>query len=148
MATMISALRYFFARAKPRSSTLPTPSAASGFVVCHPALSAEPSTDNLLAANHRYTVTGCSWVSVIATACQVAFPHLSAATERLTDMTVVQRQPSVSPARDGNIAIQEELEAARRVNTVEGYDLFIARHPGHALAAQAERERALLLQTR
>lgn len=45
--------------------------------------------------------------------------------------------------RDGNAAIQEEYEAARRAGTREAYDLFIARHPAHALAktAQAERDR-------
>lgn len=47
----------------------------------------------------------------------------------------------VAPARDGNIAIQEELDAARRAGTREAYDLFIARHPGHPLAAIARCER-------
>lgn len=50
---------------------------------------------------------------------------------------------SANRARDGNIAIMEELVAARKAGTVEAYDLFIARHPDHALAevARAERER-------
>jgi len=45
-----------------------------------------------------------------------------------------------APARDGDIAIAQELEAARRARTVEAYELFLARHPGHKLtyAAQAE----------
>ena len=49
----------------------------------------------------------------------------------------------VAPARDGNIAIQEELDAARRAGTREAYDLFIARHPDHPLAeiARCERDR-------
>ena len=47
-------------------------------------------------------------------------------------------------ARDGNIAIQEELEAARRAANVEAYDLFIARHPNHPLAQVARRERECL----
>ena len=47
---------------------------------------------------------------------------------------------SIAP-RDGNIAIQEELDAARRVGTLEAYDLFIARHPRHPLAATARDER-------
>lgn len=42
--------------------------------------------------------------------------------------------------RDGNVAIEEELCAARRVGTAEAYQLFIARHPGHALAVVARRE--------
>lgn len=48
-------------------------------------------------------------------------------------------------ARDGNIAIQQELEAARRAATVEAYDLFIARHPDHPLAKVAREERQCLI---
>lgn len=44
--------------------------------------------------------------------------------------------------RDGNIAVQEELDAARRAGTVEAFDLFLARHGNHPLAAPARRERA------
>jgi hypothetical protein len=46
--------------------------------------------------------------------------------------------------RDGNVAIQEELDAARRVGTLAAYDLFIARHPDHPLAETARRERAAI----
>ena len=48
-------------------------------------------------------------------------------------------------ARDGNIAIQEELDAARKAGTVEAYDLFLARHPKHPLATVAREERQELL---
>jgi hypothetical protein len=48
---------------------------------------------------------------------------------------------SIVRARDGNIAIQEELDAARRKGSVEAYDLFIARHPDHPLATVAREER-------
>ena len=48
----------------------------------------------------------------------------------------------VPPARDGDVAIQEELDAARRAGSLEAYDLFIARHPGHRLATVAREERA------
>jgi hypothetical protein len=52
------------------------------------------------------------------------------------------RQDSeLAKARDGNIAIQQELDAARRARSVEAYDLFIARHPNHPLADVARRER-------
>lgn len=44
--------------------------------------------------------------------------------------------------RDGNIAVQEELDAARRAGTVEAFDLFLARHGDHPLAETARRERA------
>ena len=50
----------------------------------------------------------------------------------------------IAPARDGNIAIREELDAARRAGTVAAYDLFIARHPGHPLEPVAREERARL----
>lgn len=50
----------------------------------------------------------------------------------------------IAPARDGNIAIEEELCAARKARTIAAYDLFLARHPGHPLAEVARRERAQL----
>ncbi len=46
--------------------------------------------------------------------------------------------------RDGDIATLQGLNAARRAGTVEACDLFIARHPGHALAALARDERERL----
>lgn len=46
--------------------------------------------------------------------------------------------------RDGNVAIREELDQARRLRTRAAYDLFIARHPEHPLAEIARRERAVL----
>ena len=50
----------------------------------------------------------------------------------------------VPPARSGDIAIREELDAARRSGTRQAYDLFIARHPQHALVNIARCERARL----
>jgi hypothetical protein len=58
------------------------------------------------------------------------------------------RLPTSQPPRDGNVAIQEELDAARRAGTVAAYDLFIARHPEHPLAAAARREREALRRRR
>jgi hypothetical protein len=52
------------------------------------------------------------------------------------------KSPQIAPARDGDIAIQEELCAARKKATPAAYDLFIARHPGHPLADIARKERA------
>ena len=59
------------------------------------------------------------------------------------DLAMAQssRSPIAAPARDGDIAIREELDAARRAGTREAYDLFIARHPDHPLAATARQER-------
>ena len=48
------------------------------------------------------------------------------------------------PPRDPDIAVQEELDAARRAGTVAAYDLFLARHGDHRLAEAARRERARL----
>lgn len=47
----------------------------------------------------------------------------------------------IRPARDGNVAIGQELDAARKANTLAAYDLFIARHPRHPLARTAREER-------
>ena len=55
-----------------------------------------------------------------------------------------RRSTDLPRPRDGNIAVQEELGAARRAGTVEAYDLFIARNRRHPLAAVARRERARL----
>ena len=44
--------------------------------------------------------------------------------------------------RDGDVAVQEELDAARRAGTLAAYDLFLSRHGEHRLAAAARRERA------
>jgi hypothetical protein len=54
------------------------------------------------------------------------------------------RMPTSIPPRDGNIAIQEELDAARRAGTLAAYDLFIARHPHHPLIETARKERERL----
>jgi hypothetical protein len=51
-------------------------------------------------------------------------------------------------ARDGDIAIRQELDAAREAGTLEAYDLFIARHPHHPLAEIARREREALARAR
>lgn len=53
--------------------------------------------------------------------------------------------PDHIPARDGDVAIRQEFEAAARANTVEAWNLFIARHPGHALIETARAERRKLL---
>lgn len=60
----------------------------------------------------------------------------------------VAEQNDANWARDGNIAIMEELVAARKAGTVEAYDLFIARHPDHPLAETARAERQRLEEAR
>ena len=54
------------------------------------------------------------------------------------------RSTVLRTARDGNIAIREELDAARRAGTRAAYDLFLQRHSGHPLAEEARREQAAL----
>jgi hypothetical protein len=61
-----------------------------------------------------------------------------------TNMSETEPPAGLPRARDGNIAIAQELEAARRAGTVAAYDLFIARHPDHPLAETARREREAL----
>jgi len=52
------------------------------------------------------------------------------------------RSTELPPPRDGDIAVREELDAARAAGTVAAYDAFLARHPDHRLARSARRERA------
>jgi hypothetical protein len=49
------------------------------------------------------------------------------------------------PPRNPDIAVQEELDAARRAGTRAAYDMFLSRHGDHPLAAVARRERAAIL---
>jgi hypothetical protein len=56
-------------------------------------------------------------------------------------MTPESISSQAAPARDGNIAIQEELDAARKAGTVEAYELFLRRHPDHTLSETARQER-------
>jgi hypothetical protein len=55
-----------------------------------------------------------------------------------------RRSTDLPPPRDPDIAVRQELDAARRAGTVAAYDLFIARHPDHSLAKIARREQELL----
>lgn len=55
------------------------------------------------------------------------------------------RSTNLRPPRDGNVAIREELDSARRAQSLAAYDLFLARHPDHPLAGAARRERAALV---
>lgn len=47
---------------------------------------------------------------------------------------------SNAPARDGDVAIRQEFEAAQAQATDAALRLFIRRHPDHPLAAKARRE--------
>ena len=54
-------------------------------------------------------------------------------------------QPAGQRARDGEIAVREEFDAARAKNTLAAWELFIARHPASPLIPEAVRLRGLLL---
>ena len=73
-----------------------------------------------------------------------ALPMMAAACTAPSGQEARVSEKEIIPARDGNIAIQEELDAARKAGTIAAYDLFIARHPRHPLAGQARAERAKL----
>lgn len=53
-----------------------------------------------------------------------------------------RRSTTLPRPRDPDIAVQEELDAARRAGTLAAYDLFLARHGDHMLAETARREQA------
>lgn len=59
-----------------------------------------------------------------------------------------RRSTNLPLPRDGDIAVQEELDAARRAGTVEAYDLFLARQGSHRLGVIARRERAAIVAQR
>jgi hypothetical protein len=59
-----------------------------------------------------------------------------------------RRSTDLPRPRDPNVAVQAELDAARKAGTVQAYDLFVARHGDHPLADIARRERAGLVQPR
>ncbi|QOZ51992.1 hypothetical protein [Bradyrhizobium sp. CCBAU 53338] len=54
-----------------------------------------------------------------------------------TESAKKMRSPTVPRARDPSVAVAEEYDAARRKDTVEAYQLFIARHGDDPLAAKA-----------
>ena len=56
------------------------------------------------------------------------------------------RSTDLPRARDGDVAVQQELDAARKARTVAAYDLFLERHPRHPLAETARRERQALIE--
>lgn len=80
-------------------------------------------------------------VAASAAAAAAALPTVAGGTPA---MAQPRHSPELPRARDGDVAIREEFDAARRAGTREAYDLFIARHPDHPLARTAQDERARL----
>ena len=56
------------------------------------------------------------------------------------EMSDMEKPAGAAPARDGNIAIQEEFDAAMLANSFAAWELFIRRHPDHPLVEAAWRE--------
>jgi hypothetical protein len=80
-----------------------------------------------------------------------AAPVLPLRTDWSTSQTTTSQsdkpQMTLPPARDPQIAVQEEFDAAKAVGTVERWDLFLARHANNPLAARAQIEKTKLLAT-
>jgi len=88
------------------------------------------------------TILRISCLALMLTACSSASPDQNSLTQNhpiMKPSASSQNKPSTAaPARDGNVAILEEFEAAKLKNTAQAYGLFIARHPDHALTEQAK----------
>ena len=70
----------------------------------------------------------------------LAGSHAAGAT--MTEKPKPGRSTDQPRPRDGSVAVQQELDAARRTGTLAAYDLFIRRHSNDPLAETARRERA------
>ena len=66
--------------------------------------------------------------------------HLMAKTDDPIRLAQDKRSEPLPRPRDPEIAVREEYDLAKGRGTVEAFELFIARHPNHALVAEARRE--------
>ncbi len=66
----------------------------------------------------------------------------------MTDRPFAPDRHDPPRARSGDVAIREEFDAAIAARTADALTLFIARHPGHPLAAEAETARRALTDRR
>jgi hypothetical protein len=86
---------------------------------------------------------GCAGGVSLLTACTAGGAPGTAQTLGTTPFPVADTPDNTTtiarPPRDGNIAVQEEYDAAIAKNSVEALELFIARHPDHPLAGEAKR---------
>lgn len=62
-------------------------------------------------------------------------------------MAQSQRSEPLPLPRNPDVAVQEEFDAARAGGTVKGWELFLARHGDHHLAADAAKELKQLKQS-
>jgi hypothetical protein len=98
-------------------------------------------------------VAGCVGGCSLLAACVGADPAASgqdpgnppAASANAPDSAAISSGRAIaSPARDGNIAIREEFDAAVKQNSAEAFELFVLRHPDHPLAKEARQRIAQL----
>lgn len=96
---------------------------------------------------------GCAGGCSLLAACAETGPSDSgqvpgnslAAGASVSDNRTISSGPAIAaPARDGNIAIQEEFDAAVNQNSIDALELFVLRHPEHPLAKDARRRIAAL----
>ena len=66
--------------------------------------------------------------------------HPMAKTDDPTRLAQDKHSEPLPRPRDPEIAVREEYDLAKGRGTAEAFELFIARHPNHALAAEARRE--------
>ncbi len=63
-----------------------------------------------------------------------------AKTDDTTRLAQDRRSEPLPRPRDPEIAVREEYDLAKGRGTAEAFELFIARHPNHALVVEARRE--------
>jgi hypothetical protein len=72
-----------------------------------------------------------------------SLPAESASMGQATNQSPAQPVPRTAPpARDPQIAVQEEFDTAMATSTSAAWDLFVARHPSNPLTPRAKIERA------
>lgn len=62
-------------------------------------------------------------------------------------MAQAQRSEPLPLPRNPDVAVQEEFDAARAGGTIKAWELFLARHSDHRLAADAAKELKQLKQS-
>ena len=97
------------------------------------------------AAPKAFTISSAFTISLLALA--VGLPdsdrllqrgHLSMAKAIASDAKPdTAPAKTMAPARDPRLAVEEEYQMARRLNTIQALELFIPRHPDDPLATKA-----------
>jgi hypothetical protein len=92
-------------------------------------------------------------LSIVAGLCGTVYPAFALAerSSMPSDPPKVAQATRSEPLplpRDPDVAVQEEFDAARARATAEAWELFLARHGDHRLAAEARKELEKLRQKR